>query len=96
VYGTEERKRILDELERQPDGEKDGTATWSLSTLQRALREAPDGLPEVSTYTILCVMHDAGWTWQQDRTWCKTGTVTRKRKGKLVEVTDPEAEPKKT
>jgi hypothetical protein len=70
-----ERKRILAELERQPDSEKDGTATWSLSTLQQALRIASDSLPKVSTYTILCVMHDTGWTWQRDRTWCKTGTV---------------------
>ena len=96
IYGAEKRKRILAELERQPDREKDGTATWSLSLLQQALHEAPDGLPKVSTYTILCVMHDAGWTWQKDRTWCKTGTVTRKRKGESVKVTDPETEAKKT
>jgi transposase len=96
VYGVEEGKRILTEFERQPDREKDGTATWSLSTLQRALREAPDGLPNVSTYTILRVLHDAGWTWQKNRTWCKTGSVTRKRKGVAVEVIDPEAEVKKT
>jgi hypothetical protein len=96
VYGVKERKRILAEVERQPDREQDGTATWSLSLLQRALRNAPDGLPEVSTYTILSVMHDAGWTWQKDRTWCKTGTVKRKRKEGIVEVTDPDAEGKKT
>jgi hypothetical protein len=96
VYGVAERNRILAELQRQPEREKDGTATWSLSTLQRALQEAPDGLPEVSTYTIWCVMHDAGWTYQQNRTWCQTGTVTRKRKGVAVEVTDPDAEAKKT
>jgi len=96
VYGVEERKRILTEFERQPDREKDGTATWSLSTLQGALREAPDGLPKVSIYTIGCVLRDAGWTWQKNRTWCRTGTVTRKRKGVNVEVTDPETEAKKT
>ena len=96
IYGVEERERILAEVERQPEREQDGTATWSLSTLQRALRKAPDGLPNVSTYTILCVLYDAGWTWQKDRTWCKTGTVTRKRKGVAVEVTDPETEGKKT
>ena len=96
IYGVEDRKRILAELERRPDREKDGTATWSLSTLQRALREAPAGLPNVSTYTIWRVMNDAGWTWQKDRTWCNTGTVTRKRKGAAVQVTDPEAEAKKT
>jgi len=96
VYGVEERKRIVAEFERQPDREKDGTATWSLSTLQIALREAPDGLPGVSTYIIWDILHNAGWTWQKNRTWCKTGTVTRKRKGVFVEVTDPEAEAKKT
>ena len=96
IYRVEERKRILAEFKRQPDREKDGTATWSLSTLQRALREASDGFPGISTYTIGCVLHDAGWTWQKDRTWCKTGTVTRKRKGVAVEVTDPETEAKKT
>jgi transposase len=96
IYGVEERKRILAEFERQPDREKDGTATWSLTTLQRALQEAPDGLPKVSTHTIWCVLHNAGWTWQKDRTWCKTGTVSRKRKGEVVQVTDPETEGKKT
>jgi transposase len=95
-YGLEERKRILAEFERQPDREQDGTATWSLNTLQRALRTASDGLPTVSTYTIWRALRDAGWTWQADRTWCKTGTVTRKRKGETVEVTDPESEAKKT
>jgi transposase len=83
-------------LERQPDRERDGTATWSLSTLRQALRQAPDGLPNVSIDTIRRVLRDAGWTWQKNRTWCKTGTVTRKRKGEIVEVTDPEAEAKKT
>ena len=96
VYGVEERKRILKEMERPPDREKDGTATWSLNTLQRALREAPDGLPKVSTYTIWCVLQDAGWACQQDRTWCQTSTVTRQRMGVAVEVTDPETEAKKT
>jgi hypothetical protein len=92
----EERQRILAEFERQPDREQDGTATWSLTTLQRILRAAPDGLPKVSTYTILQVLHDTGWTWQKDRTWSKTGTVIRKRKSGTVEVTDPDAEGKKT
>lgn len=96
IYGVEERKRILAEFERTPNREQDGTATWSLTTLQRAVREASDGLPDVSTYTIWRVLHDAGWTWQKDRTWCKTGTVPRKRKEGVVEVTDPETEGKKT
>lgn len=33
-----ERERILAEVHRTPDRERDKTATWSLTTLQRALR----------------------------------------------------------
>ena len=96
TYGAAERERILAEMRRSPDPEQDGTKTWSLTTLQRALRQAPDGLPKVSTHTIWLVLHEAGWCWQKDRTWCDTGTVKRRRKGETVEVTDPDATPKKT
>src|SRR5579863_1167949 len=41
-YGATEQARILAELQRPPDREQDRTATWSLTTLQRALRRAPD------------------------------------------------------
>ena len=94
-YRTPEQERILREFHRPPDREADGTATWSLTTLQRALRQAPDGLPQVSTKTILHTLWDAGYTWQQNRTWCHTGTVVRKRKAGPVTVTDPDTTPKK-
>ena len=96
TYGVADKKRILAEARRTPDRERDGTAAWSLMTLRRALREAEDGLPNISTYTIWLVLREAGWSWQKDRSWCDTGTVKRKRKGKTVEVTDPDAIPKKT
>ena len=95
VYRQPERERIIAEVRREPDREADGTASWSLSTLQRALRAAEDGLPSVSRETILHVLHEAGWSWQKDRSWCETGKVLRKRKAGLVEVTDPDAESKK-
>ncbi len=96
-YGPTERARILREVARPPDRRTDGTATWSLTTLQRALRRAPDGLPRVSTWTILRTLWDAGYTCQQDRTWCCTGTATRNRKdGSVVTVTDPDTTQKKT
>jgi transposase len=95
-YGSTERERILTEFHRPPDRARDGTATWSLTTLQHALRTAPDGLPTVSTYVIWCVLHEAGYTWQESRTWCQTGTALRKRKEGKVRVTDPDAEPKKS
>lgn len=89
-YGQKERERILAEFRRTPDRERDGTATWSLTTLQRALRTAPDGLPTVSTWTIFQTLHRAGYSCQESRTWCETGTVLRKRKDGIVKVTDPE------
>lgn len=88
-YGPEQAARILREARRTPERATDGTATWSLTTLQRALRTAPDGLPHVSTATIRRVFHEAGLRWQENRTWCETGTVQRKRKAGIVTVTDP-------
>jgi transposase len=94
-YTSVERERILTEARRTPQQESDGTATWSLVTLQRALRRVPDGLAQVSTYTIWCVLHDAGWSWQRRRTWCETGTAVRLRQRGRVLVHDPDAEAKK-
>jgi transposase len=97
-YGQSERERILQEFRRDPTPEIDGTATWSLKTLCAALHKAPDadGLAEVSEDTIRTVLLEHGYSWQQSRTWCETGTAVRKRKRGRVTVTDPEAMPKKT
>ena len=95
-YGTREQERILAEFQRPPDREQDGTATWSLATLQRALRRAPDGLPRVSTFTILQTLYEAGYSYQRTRTWCHTGTARRRRTRGVVAVTDPDATPKKS
>lgn len=94
-YTATEQERILREVRRNPEREQDGTASWSLTTLQRALRAAPDGLPTVSTYTIWWVLHEAGFRWGKDRSWCETGTVVRKRKGGTETVHDPDAVGKK-
>jgi len=94
-YGAAEQARILAEVRRKPELAQDGTATWSLSTLQRALRRAEDGLPEVSTYTIWVVLQANGLSWQKDGSWCETGKVQRKRKEGVVEVSDPDAGAKK-
>lgn len=96
VYQEAERARILAEVRRAPDPDGDGTATWSLSTLRRVLRQAPDGLPGVSEYTIWCVLRGAGRRWQQARSWCETGVVLRTRKSGPVTVTDPDAAPEKS
>ena len=90
-----ERERILREVQRIPSCEGDGTASWSLRTLQCALREASDGLPRVSEDTIRKVLLEAGYTWQTSRSWCQTGQVVRKRKAGAVVVTDPDSEAKK-
>jgi hypothetical protein len=96
LYQAAARARILREVQRQPTPACDGTATWSLNLLKKALRTASDGLPTVSTFTIGQTLHDAGYTYQDNRTWCHTGTVLRKRKAGLVAVTDPDTEPKKS
>jgi transposase len=94
-YGPAQAARILREARRPPDRDADGTAIWSLTTLQRALRRAPDGLPHVSTATIRRVLHEAGLRWQENRTWCETGVVQRKRKAGVVTVVDPAAAAKR-
>jgi len=93
-YAAREREQILAQARRTPEREQEGTATWSLSTLQRALRQ--QGLPGVSTYTIWRVLHEAGLSWQKSRTWCETGAVQRRRKSGLVTVVDGDAEAKKS
>jgi len=95
-YGAQEQQRILAEWARPPQREQDGSATWSLSLLQKALRQAPDGLPRVSRFTIARTLHEAGLSWQKSRTWCGTGAVLRRRKSGLVRVSDPDAPAKKS
>jgi transposase len=95
-YGAAARARILAEFRRPPGRERDGAATWSVSTLARALRRAEDGLPGVSADTVWRALRDAGLAWQADRSWCETGVVLRKRKAGVVEVVDPDAAAKKS
>jgi O-antigen ligase/transposase len=88
-YGDDERERILMEVRRKPEPEKDGTANWTLKTVCEALQKAPDGLPEVSENTVHTVLLEAGFSWQRPGGWTETGNVVRKRKrGKLI-VADP-------
>src|SRR3954462_15614170 len=90
-YGADAQQRILAEWARAPQRDQDGTATWSLSLLQKALRHAPDGLSRVSTFTIWRTLHEAGLSWQKSRTWCETGVAMRQRKHGVVHVRDPDA-----
>ena len=95
-YGAEAQQRILAEWARAPEREADGTATWSLSLLQKALRQASDGLPRVSRFTIARILHEAGLSWQKSRTWCETGAALRNRKSGVVRVSDLDAPAKKS
>ncbi len=88
-YTAALRDRILSELQRVPDRQADGTATWSLKTLERALRR--EALPQVSASTIRVVLQEADYRFGKTRTWCPTGTAVRKRAGGLVTVQDPKA-----
>ncbi len=93
TYDATARARIVATAQREPDRRADGTATWSLSTLQRTLRR--EGLPRVGASTIRGGLQDAGSSYQQTRTWCPTGTALRKRKAGVVRVVDPQTEVKR-
>jgi transposase len=93
TYSATQRARIVATAQHEPDRRTDGTATWSLTTLQRSLRRA--GLPQVGTSTIRRVLQDAGSSYQRTRTWCPTGTAQRKRKSGVVTVVDPKTEEKR-
>src|SRR4029078_6713342 len=73
-----------------PDRQVDGTATWALSTLERAVQR--EIFPAPRSRTIAQILRDAGSSYQKTRTWCPTGTAERKRKAGVVRVVDPETE----
>ncbi len=93
TYDTAARARIVATAQRPPERRRDGTATWSLSTLERSLRR--DTLPRVGATTIRRVLEAAGSSYQKTRSWCPTGTAQRKRKAGIVRVTDPRTEEKR-
>jgi transposase len=93
TYDLRARAQIVARAQQSPDRERDGTATWSLSLLQRALRR--EGLAQISRDTIRRVLQGAGSSYQRTRTWCPTGTALRKRKTGPVQVVDPRTEEKK-
>ena len=93
TYVPSARARIVATAQRSPNRRADGTATWSLSTLQRTLRRGD--FPTVGTSTIRRVLQDAGSSYQRSRTWCPTGTAQRKRKAGIVTVADPQTEVKR-
>src|SRR5262245_20014232 len=82
TYDQEGRSQSGAADQGNPDRREEGTATWSLSTLERRLRR--DGLTKVGATTIRRVLHEAGASWQRSRTWCPTGTAQRKRKSGMV------------
>lgn len=93
TYDGNVRAQIVRIAQGQPERRTDGTATWSLGTLQRRLRR--DGMECIGTSTIRRVLQDAGSSYQRSRTWCPTGTAQRVRKGGIVTVVDPQTEEKR-
>jgi transposase len=97
TYGVKEREQIVAQARRCPQPARDGSATWSLQLLQRALRKQdPQRLGRLSTFTIWAVLHEAGLQWGRTRSWCETGQARRKRKRGIVTVIDPDTEAKKS
>lgn len=94
TYAPRQREAIVAQARRKPEPRKDGTATWSLSTLQKALRRKKP-FSQISTHTIGAVLHEAGFRWVSNGSWCETGQVQRRRKSAVVTVVDPDTEAKK-
>src|SRR5229473_110569 len=92
TYAASARAQIVATAQRPPNRRTEGTATWSLSTLQQTLRRG--SFPTLGTSTIRRVLQDAGSSYQRTRTWCPTGTAQRKRKAGVVTVVDPQTEVK--
>jgi transposase len=92
TYGEAERAQIVATAQQAPRRREEGTATWSLATLQRRLRG--DGLRTIVGSTIRAVLRRAGRSFQRTRSWCPTGTALRKRKAGVVRVVDPLTEQK--
>src|SRR5215467_7541803 len=88
TYTSEQRARILAEVQREPNRKADQTATWSLMTLRAALRQTD--LPEIAAETIRQALHEAGYRYQRTRTWVRTGYALRVRKSGTVTTYDPE------
>jgi len=93
TYDPVARARIVATAQRLPERKTDGTATWSLSTLERTLRR--EAFPHLGATTIRRVLEAAGSSYQRTRTWCPTGTAERKRKSGVVRVTDAQTEAKR-
>lgn len=93
TYDAAARVQIVATAQRAPERREDGTATWSLSTLQRTLRKDP--YPRIGTSTIRRVLEAAGSSYQRTRSWCPTGTAQRVRKSGVVTVVDPKTEEKR-
>jgi transposase len=93
TYTSEQQARILAEVQREPDREKDQTATWSLMLLRTALRK--EALPHVARETIRQVLHEAGYSYQRTRTWVRTGYALRVRKSGTVTTYDAQTPEKK-
>ncbi len=93
TYDAAARAQIIATAQRPPARRADGTATWSLSTLQRALRKST--YPRLGATTIRRVLEEAGSSYQRTRSWCPTGTAQRKRKSGVVTVVDPQTEEKR-
>lgn len=93
TYDHAARAQIVTIAQTTPDRKKDGTATWSLSTLQKRLRK--EGFEQIGINTIKRVLEDAGSSYQKTRSWCPTGTAQRVRKSGVVTVVDPDTELKR-
>lgn len=94
-YDAAARSAIVALVRQPPDRQTDGTALWSLTTLQRRFRQHDPQFATLGRTTIHRVLRAAGYRSQRTRSWCPTGMAKRVRKEGVVLVSDPETEEKK-
>ena len=95
LYQSAEYQLVMETLKRQPDRQQDLTASWSLATLERTLRQSEPTLSKIGATTVRRILKKEGFSYQQSRSWCQTGQVKRVRKEGVVTVYDPKTEEKK-
>ncbi len=89
TYSSAVHQYILARAQQPPDRQQDGTAPWSIHTLQTVLRATLPDLAHLGATTIRRVLYAVGYSSQRTRTWCPTGMAQRVRKEGVVTVYDP-------
>ena len=66
TYGSNVGARVLQEVQQAPDRDLDTMSTWSLGSLQKALRQSE--LPQIGATTFSRMLHEEDYPFNLKRT----------------------------